>query len=173
MDYEVIKTPIELFEFVINNIDFGFLKYGEKVKLDLTSKLLFINQLLKYYQLQSPNELLMSKCGISFDHSELMVSWLREYKYNFSTYYVPARQHSMLVYEDNNKYNWIETCSKKLIGIHEFDNLEDVFYFFLSSYDMDINSFSIYEYKYLRYGSGFADVICQAKNGRVLLKKWT
>ena len=170
MNYDSVKTPDELFEFVKNNIKFGFVnQFNENRYRDLSSKLSFIAELLRYYHLQSPSELLDTKCGISFDQNELMASWLIEHEYKVSKYFIPNKIHSILIYEDNNRYNWIETSCKNAIGIHEFEHFDDIFskYFALQN----INSARIYKYKDLEYGSNFIDVIYNAKNGKLVIKK--
>lgn len=89
-----------------------------------------------FYYLQTPEELLISKCGVCWDQVELERKLFKEHHISFKTYFIFIKDdemlpsHTFLVYKDNNKYYWFEHSWYKYRGIHEYNSiiflLEDV-----------------------------------------------
>ena len=172
MDYEDIKNPNDLYLFTRNNIKYGFINKDNKVLLRYnTFEQYYMEELFRNYKFQSPQELLISKCGICYDQNELMRDWLNTHGYNVKTYYTSLRNHSLLVYYVNNKYYWIETTFKPIRGIHTFSSLDALFEYYISTQSDEDKNLSIYEYENMNYGCDIYDFISQAKNSKLVLKK--
>lgn len=172
MKYEEIKTPKELYSYMKENIEYGFVNQNNEILLRKEkSEIYYMEELLRNYKFQSPEEVIMSKCGLCYDQNELMRYWLESNGYDVKTYFSPIRNHSILVYLDNNKYNWIERTFKDVVGIHDFNNLEDLFNFYLYIQDSEHVSTNIYEYDIKDYGCNFYDFVSTAKESKLVLKK--
>ena len=141
-EYNNINTPEELFDFMNNNIKYGFLGSDNKVYFD-------DSDWLDKFVLQSIDDILSTKVGNCFDQVELERDWFNKHNYKFNIYFQrievdytnPYPMHTFLVYENNNKYYWFENAWSDNKGIHEFDNLEDLF---KDVYDKSINLYKNY-----------------------------
>ena len=127
-----------------------------------------------FYHLQSPEELLKTKCGVCWDQVELERELFSKTNYKFYTYFIYIEDddmlpsHTFLVYEDNSKYYWFEHSWGVLRGIHEYLSLEELFkdvsVKFIESHSEVVvdNNLFIYEYSKPEYGincDGFYDFI--------------
>lgn len=173
MEYKDINTPRELYMFMKENIKYGFVNQQGIVYLrKYTSEIFYMEEFFRNYYYQKPEELLINKCGICYDQNELMKKWLIDNNYEVRTYYSTIRNHCILVYKDNNKYNWIERTFLDSLGIHDFNNLDELFNFYLyTQFDNGINEYEIYEFENIKYGISFYDYIIEAKRGKLILKK--
>ena len=109
-----------------------------------------------FYRLQTPEELLKSKCGICWDQVELERAFLEKKKIKVKTYFIYVvdnenlPSHTFLSFESNNKYYWFEHSWEKYQGIHEYDReidlLLDVKKLFIKEYNENDLVF-IYEYQ--------------------------
>ena len=144
MKYEELKTPRDLYNYMRDNISYGFVNQDNNIFLRRdTSEIYYMEELLRNYKFQSPEEVLMTKCGLCYDQNELMRYWLEQNNYEVKTYFSPIMNHSLLVYTDNDKFNWIERTYKDVLGIHDFNNLNDLFEFYLFIQDSEYKSTNI------------------------------
>lgn len=171
MEFEDIKSTKALFNYIDNYIEYGFVTQSNKRVIKKESyPFYYTEQLLRNYKLQSPEEVLESKCGICYDQNELAKYWLKKQNYNVNTYYSIIRNHSLLVYVDNNGYNWFELTLPVGKGIHSFNSLDELFEFYLFTEDIDKKS-DIYEYEITKYGLDYYNLINEVKNSKLVLKK--
>lgn len=131
MEYEEVKNPRELLEFM-NNIEYGFVdnngnKYGSWNEDE------FEKNVLTKWRLSSPENLIKVNYGHCFDQVELERDWFTKNNYNFKTYYMMFQfdypndysTHTFLVYEENNKWYIFEHSDYFERGIKEFNTLEE------------------------------------------------
>ena len=86
-----------------------------------------MQDIIEKYYLQSPMELLKSKCGICYDQVELANLWFIMHGYQVLNCFTNYHNHAMVLYLKNNKYYWLETTLINHMGIHEYNNLEEFF----------------------------------------------
>ena len=144
---------------IMDNIEYGFKdEFGNNIKDTNPQKWEkdFFNTI---YYLQTPEELLKSKCGVCWDQVELERKLFQENNIKFKTYFIyivdndMLPSHTFLTYEYNNKYYWFEHSWAKFKGIHEYTSkfqlLLDVKKNFINEHSYtNKNSFLfIYEYK--------------------------
>lgn len=171
MEFEDIKSPKSLFNYMYDNIEYGFVNQDNIriIKKD-NYPFYYTEQLLRNYKFQSPEEVVLNKCGICYDQNELARDWFEKHNIEARTYYSIIRNHSILVYKDNNKYNWFELTLRTGLGIHDFDTLEELFEFYLFTEDI-YHSSDICEYNIRDYGIDYYDLISKARSSKLVLKK--
>ena len=113
----------------------------------------------KFYKLQTPDELLESKCGICWDQVELERKLFEDKKISFKTYFIyivdddMLPSHTFLVYQKSGKYYWFENSWEIYKGIHEYstelDLLLDVKDKFAKQYNY-VSEMHLYIYEYER-----------------------
>lgn len=164
MEYNDIKSPQELYQFMKENITYGFVSnYDNKpyTRKNLNDDNLYNRLILESYFLQTPEEVLITKHGICFDQVELARHWLINNGYKVHTFFIKGHNHCILIYEDNSKFCFFERSFKKINGIHEFFSLEDAVYFYKLSEsiysNIDINQIEVYEYNEVVFGCNFLD----------------
>lgn len=164
MQYNDIKTPQELYQFMKENIIYGFVSdynYLPYTRDCLNDNNLYDRLILESYFLQTPQEVLNTKHAICFDQVEFARTWFLNNGYRVYTFFVKGHNHCILIYEDNNKFYFFERTLKKIIGIHEFSTLEEAIYFYKLKEsifcNIDINDIEIYEYDTVVFGCGFLD----------------
>lgn len=173
-----IKTPLELYKYLSENIKYGFVS-----KKDLKSYIRNVNiesnnydkLIVDTYFLQTPNELLNSKCGICFDQVELERKWFKENNYEVLSFYSNYHNHVFLVYKDNNKYYLFENCLYFMNGITEFDSLNSLFdYYFnmqLKNSKESINNIELYKYDNVSFNESFNEFITNRRcNEKIIIK---
>ena len=111
-----------------------------------------------FYYLQTPEELLESKCGVCWDQVELERKLFVEENFLIKTYFIyivdndMLPSHTFLTYENNNKYYWFEHSWGKYKGIHEYESkkdlLEDVINKFRKDHPEVKNNAKLYLYEY-------------------------
>ena len=129
-EYNELKTPEELYEYMCDNFEYGYLDkdnnihhYDDPNYDDL--------DWYNIYMLENEKDILESSVGTCFDMTELERDFLERNGYKVYTYFEmilldydnPYPMHSFLVYEDNNKYCYFEFSDYKNRGIHKYDNI--------------------------------------------------
>ena len=112
----------------------------------------------EFYFLQTPEELLKSKCGVCWDQVELERKLFTENKIRVNTYFIyiddgqNLPSHTFLTYQDNYKYYWFEHSWQKNKGIHEYNSekelLLDVINLFKKDHNYVKKTSPLYLYKY-------------------------
>lgn len=142
---------------IMDEIEYGFKdEFGNNI-IDDSFK--WDNEFNNFYYLQTPQELLKSKCGVCWDQVELERYLFSKNNIEVKTYFIyivdndNLPSHTFLVYGGNNKYYWFEHSWGIYKGIHEYENLQelllDVKEKFIKSHNYVYkNSFTfIYEYE--------------------------
>ena len=129
-EYNELKTPEELYEYMCDNFEYGYLDkdnnvhhYDDPDYDDL--------DWYNIYMLENEKDILETGVGTCFDMTELERDFLERNGYKVYTYFEmilldynnPYPMHSFLVYEDNNKYCYFEFSDFKNRGIHKYDNI--------------------------------------------------
>lgn len=163
MNYIDIKTPIELYQYMKENIKYGFIDKRDN-KMCFRKELgdeRYERTLVESYFLQTPNQLLISNCGICYDQVELARVWLSNHGYQVNTYFTTYHNHAILIYSNGNKYFLFERTFKELNGIFEFSSLENALDSYLQKqidYSKNkINSIIIYPYDNVTFGCSFRE----------------
>ena len=130
--YNKINTPLELLEFMSNNIFYGYLGKSGRIYNYLDEDM--DNNWYSEYILESKDDILNTLIGNCFDQVELERDWFTRNNYEIKTYFEMVDTnlennyptHSFLVYKDNNKYYWFENSDFNNRGIHEYNTLEEL-----------------------------------------------
>ena len=111
---------------IMNQIDYGF---KDDKGFNLIEKEEEWNHFEEFYYLQTPEELLKSKCGVCWDQVELERKLFKEKGYNIKTYFIYIQDddmlpsHTFLVIDDNI---WFEHSWYNQRGIHKYETLKDL-----------------------------------------------
>lgn len=105
---------------IMENITYGFKnKEGQNI-LDINPDWDFSS-----YYLQTPDELIKTKCGVCFDQVELERKLFKEKNIEFKTYFICIHDgdmmpsHTFLAYKDNDTYCWFEHSWGIYKGVHK------------------------------------------------------
>lgn len=140
--------------------------------------------LAKNFSFQSCEELEKSRVGICWETVELDRKYLEEENIPCKSYFfmVPSRNfycHSVLVFEDNNKFYWIENSFKKLVGIRSYNSLQELFNDVIDNFHLisnnntlDIRNMKIYEYTKPNNGIGCVQFYFHCFRGKNVTKKY-
>lgn len=142
---------------IMNNIEYGF--KDEKGKNILNYDLeKWNNDFEIFYYLQSPDELLKSKCGVCWDQVELERKLFLDNNIDICTYFVfiddknMLPSHTFLTFKNGKYVYWFEHSWAKYKGIHKYDNKSDLLKDIINKFKDDhpeINTHSkIYLYEY-------------------------
>lgn len=131
-EFYKIKTPEELYEYMSNNIQYGFKGTNGKIYLDTNED--FNEGFPDKYELMKPEEVLEYKVGMCFEQTELERAWFINHGINHKVFFhmiaLPYNNnystHAFLVYELNNKWYWFENSWYDEKGIHEYNTLEEL-----------------------------------------------
>lgn len=169
MDYINIKTPAQLYEFMRENIKYGFYStYDNKThtRVDMNDDELYEKLLFTTYSLQTPEELLNTKFGICYDQVELERKWFEDNGYKVHTYYTPFHNHCFLVFVDENGYNWFERTIKEYNGIHTEKTKEKLLEYYknIQLANIDVKNMKFYEYDNVKFHCNFDEFINNIKN---------
>ena len=137
-----MKDKVNKIFSVMNQIEYGFKDpSGQNIINDLNK---WDNEFDKFYYLQTPEELLTSKCGVCWDQVELERKLFSDSNINFKTYFIyiidndMLPSHTFLVYNDDKNYYWFEHSWGEYKGIHKYNSIknlfDDVIYKFKSSH---------------------------------------
>lgn len=142
----------------LDNIEYGF---KDSNGVNLINSESWDKEFYKFYFLLSPEELLLSKCGVCWDQVELERKLFNDANIDCDTYFIyiddneNLPSHTFLTFQLNNKYYWFEHSWYDMKGIHEYNNikalLNDVKIKFIDSRknEIDLNlNFNTYIYKY-------------------------
>lgn len=116
---------------ILNTINYGFINNEGQNILD--DDLNLENTFNDVYYLMSPEELIEKKYGVCWDQVELERKLFKEANIPFKTYFIYTDDHNylpshtFLVYEENNKYYWFEHSWYDERGIHEYQDLNELF----------------------------------------------
>ena len=131
MEYKDIKTPEELYDFIISNLTYGFIGRNGKKYLHDDPK--WEEDWISQYYLQSPEELIKSKVGVCWDFSELARDWLKKQGFEVTSFIIvwkeggPAENyptHAFDVFVRDGKYCWSVMFFKEGADIETNDSLE-------------------------------------------------
>lgn len=155
---KMINLKINEIMNLMNSVEYGFKDKNGKNIINTDSQK-WDNEFDKFYYLQTPDELLKSKCGVCWDQVELERKLFEDNNIKIKTYFIYIVEndmlpsHTFLTYENNNKYYWFEHSWGTYKGIHEYGNklelLLDVKKKFINEHNyVSENSFLyIYEYQ--------------------------
>ena len=123
-----------------------------------------------------------SKLGTTYDIVEVERSYLKDLNMKFNTYfmiyYEPKRiyTHTFIVYEENDKFYWLEGSWPKEQGIHEYISLYDLiteiknlFCKYNNIKQMDKDYLCIYKYKKPKAHIGLKEFYKHCENGENVL----
>lgn len=171
-----ISTPEELYQYMKDNISYGFISQnGTKYLRKNVKEKDYMYIIFKYYYFQSPEEVLVNKCGVCYDQVNFAKFILENNGYDVQTFYTEIRNHAFLVYILNNRYYYFERSFPHNNGIFSFATLEDLFkYYLYVQRNNCFNEVSFYQYNKVNYGCDFYDFIMNIKrknNIKMVLKK--
>lgn len=153
-----MKDKVNKIVSIMNQIEYGFKdSSGQNIINDLSK---WDNEFNKFYYLQTPDELLVSKCGVCWDQVELERKLFSDNNINFKTYFIyiidndMLPSHTFLVYNDDKKYYWFEHSWGEYRGIHEYNSIknlfDDVIYKFRNSHKEVSDNPKVFLYEYER-----------------------
>lgn len=134
MNYEDIKTPYELLEFMKKNINYGFVDEDEKIYSPEIDEQEFESAVINKWKLSNIKHLLKYGYGHCWDCVELERDWFNKHNFIYKTFYIwfelpysnEFSTHTYLIFEDNNKFYYFEYSDFNNRGIHEFNSLESL-----------------------------------------------
>lgn len=162
--YNDISNPNDLYKFIVNNIEYGYL--GKNGKIYNVNDENFYKDWLENYILQFSEDILKTRIGTCWDQVEFERYWFKEYGYEIKTIYEMVYvdyendypTHSCLFYKDliTNDWYWFECADYANRGIYKFNNFENALMFQLNKYKEclknyninfnEINNIVVYEY---------------------------
>lgn len=112
----------------------------------------------EFYYLQTPEELMQSKCGVCFCQVELERKLFRDQDISVKTYFICTYDgdnlpsHTFLTYQEKEKYYWFEHSWGDYRGIHEYSSLKelllDVRKKFINSHEVSKDAYTfVYQYE--------------------------
>lgn len=140
--------------------------------------------LAKYFSFQSCDELEKTRIGICWETVELDRKYLEDNNIPCKSYFfvIPSANfycHSVLVFQDNNKYYWIENSFKELRGIREYDSLQSLFNDVLNNFkliannkELHLKNIKIYEYNKPTPHIGCVQFYFHCFRGKNITKKY-
>ncbi len=172
---EKINSVMDLME-LLDTIENGWMDIDKNVYIN-TEK-----GFKKKYVLSSPEDVLEQKVGTCYDQVELERSLFRNLNLKFNTYfmvYYDAKKlvtHTFLVYEENEKFYWLEHALEQSKGIHEFLSLYDLltevkekFKKYKKLKVIDEDYLCIYKYKKPKFQIGLKDFYKHCEDGENVL----
>ncbi len=152
-----MKQKINNIMNLMDSIEYGFKdENGENIINANPQK--WDDEFYKFYYLQTPDELLKSKCGVCWDQVELERKLFQDNNIKFKTYFIyivdndMLPSHTFLTYENNNKHYWFEHSCAAYKGIHEYESelelLLDVKKTFINEYSYVSENCFLYIYEY-------------------------
>ena len=137
------------------------------------------NELSKKYLLQSPEDLIVSKCGVCWDQVELERGYLDIDNIDFDSYFIVNYDgniyptHTFIIVRNNGEYIWIENSWKRYRGLHKYNSLEDALLdikekfnnMIKKDYSIKNNDTIIYKYNKPKYDINGSDFFNHCENG--------
>ena len=156
---EKMNSKINEIMDLMDSIEYGYKdKNGENIIKTNPQK--WDNEFNNFYYLQSPEELLKSKCGVCWDQVELERKIMQDNNIKVKSYFIyivdkdKLPSHTFLTYESNNKYYWFEHSWGKYRGIHEYETelelLLDVKQIFIKEHNYANKDHFLYIYEYIK-----------------------
>lgn len=132
LEFDQIKTPVELYEWMRENIKFGYLDKFNQVHTPEEED--FDAVWRDVYIVENHNDVLTSRLGNCWDQVEFERTWFLEHGYEVKTifemfmldYVNPYPTHSFLIFKDQNKWCWFENSDVPNGGVHTYDSIEDL-----------------------------------------------
>lgn len=162
MEYKDITNPIELYNYMKENIKYGFVSKLDKkiyVRKIINNDELYDEMIYNHYYLQTPSELLESKHGICYDQVELIRCWFKEHNYEVITYFSSFHNHSIIIYKDENTYNLFERTLPGFNGIYSASSLEECLLIYKQIQEEKSNQkipeIKLYKYDNVNFGDNF------------------
>ncbi len=118
---------------------------------------------VKDYILETPEEVKKNKIGLCWDQVEYLRDYLEKQNIKVKTYFLIYYEgicptHTFLVYEQNNKYYWVEQAWEIFAGVHEYKDLKELLQDVRNKYieyeledDFKNEDLVIYEYQRPKY----------------------
>lgn len=154
----MIKEKIEKIMDIVNEIEYGFKdEYGNNIIYN--DPKMWNNEFDSFYYLQSPEELLKTKCGVCWDQVELERKLFANNNIIVKTFFIYISDddmlpsHTFVSYKNDNKYYWFEHSWDKYKGIHEYNSELDLLLDIMSKFREDHTEVSkkaplhLYEYQ--------------------------
>ena len=151
-----MQEKINEINLIMNQMDYGFKDSSGQNIINNLEK--WDNEFDKFYYLQTPEELLISKCGVCWDQVELERRLFSDNNINFKTYFIyiidndMLPSHTFLVYNDDKNYYWFEHSWGEYKGIHKYNSIknlfDDVIYKFKNSHKEVRKNSKVFLYEY-------------------------
>ena len=152
-----MKQKINNIMNLMDSIEYGFKdENGENIINANPQK--WDDEFYEFYYLQTPDELLKSKCGVCWDQVELERKLFQDNNIKFKTYFIyivdndMLPSHTFLTYENNNKHYWFEHSWGAYKGVHEYESelelLLDVKKTFINEHSYVSENCFLYIYEY-------------------------
>ncbi len=177
----ILDEACDILEFFQNNIEYGILDINEEIHRITDEN--FWSDFGKYFILKSPEELFKTKIGVCFDQVELSRNLFAEKNIETKTYFICYFEnlyaHSILAFEENGKFYWLETSHRAFIGVHEYESgnqlLKDFKHKFVHNElskvptNYDESKLKIFEYKRPKYGINCERYFEHMKNSKRII----
>lgn len=177
----ILNQAYVILEFFQKNIEYGILDINRKIHRVTDEN--FWSDFGKYFILKSPEELLKNKIGVCFDQVELSRHLVAQKniatKSYFICYFGNLYSHSILAFEENNKFYWLETSHRAFIGVHEYDSIEQLLKDFKHKFvhnelskvpeSYDESKLKIFEYESPKFGINCEQYFEHMKNSKEVI----
>lgn len=126
-EYNNIKNPKELLDFMNKNIKYGF-KYNNKIYYGNE------DVFFKKWKLNNVKDILINGYANCFEQTEIERDWFSNNNYEYKTYFIiflldyenSYACHTYLAYKENNKWYHFENADESNKGIHEYKDLNSL-----------------------------------------------
>lgn len=131
MNYIDINTPRELFEYMSLNMTYGFIGKNKKTYTDSSSQ--EWDDWATECVVQTGDEVLKTNVGTCWDQVEFERLWFKNNNYIFKTFFICYKfdepvdlpTHTLLLFEENDKWYWFEHSWFVNKGIYEFNTIDE------------------------------------------------
>ena len=170
-----MKDKLKLVLSKLDNIEYGFVDNNKNRYLDSLEN--WDSNFDKLYHLQSPEELIKTKCGVCWDQVELERYLLEKDNIKLKSYFIIAhnenqtKTHTFIVVESNNYY-WVENSWEPYRGIHEYKSLTELLNDIKTKFEENIElkdknyNLEIYKYDKPKYGINCIDFMKHCEKGK-------
>lgn len=157
MNEKEIKLKLEKIMKLMEKIEYGFKDKNGNNIIDFDEEK-WEREFSEFYYLQTPEELLESKCGVCWDQVELERKLFKSEGIKTKTFFIylidndMLPSHTFLTFENDNKYFWFEHSWGNFKGIHKYETenelLKDVVRKFKTSHNEIKYDAKMYVYQY-------------------------
>jgi hypothetical protein len=131
-DFNKINTVEELYNFLDNNISYGYL--GNSGRIYHFDDADFNDNWKEEYILEDKDDLLRTGYGNCWDQVELERAWFRKHNYEYKTIFEMVLldydnnypSHTFLIYKDGDNWYWFEHADFDNRGIHKYISIEEL-----------------------------------------------